>query len=317
MLESLKFVQGAVAKKDLLPEMTHFRIRNGTVKAYNGKMAICSPIEFDIDCMPKADMLVSAIQQCDETVSLSMTPAKRLKITSGSFKAFVECVDSDIADVVPEGQIINVDGKILLKAFSTIQPFIGDDASRPWSNGILLRGQSAFATNNVCLVEYWLGVTFPREVNIPRSAIREVLRVAQAPEHIQLTDNSITFYYGENKWIRSQLYTPDWPELSPILDRESVQKPIDNNLFKAVESISRFVNKMGAIYMRDGAIHTEAADNLGASYAFGEPHHLGCYNHRMLMLLEGIAETVDWTAYPNPVLFFGERLRGAIIGMAM
>jgi hypothetical protein len=37
----------------------------------------------------------------------------------------------------------------------------------------------------------------------------------------------------------------------------------------------------------------------------------------MLKLLEGVATHADFTRYPNPTLFFGDRLRGAIIGMRM
>ena len=73
MLTSLKFVQGAVAKKDFLPALTHFVIENGTVRGYNGMLALCSPIPFDIACKPKAESLVKAIANCNETVTLSLT----------------------------------------------------------------------------------------------------------------------------------------------------------------------------------------------------------------------------------------------------
>lgn len=88
MLKELKFVQGAVAKKDLLPAMTHFAIEGGHVRSYNGTLALSSPIPFDIDCKPKAGPLVQAIANCNDTVTLSMTPAGKLRIQSGKFWAF-------------------------------------------------------------------------------------------------------------------------------------------------------------------------------------------------------------------------------------
>ena len=54
MLKELKFVQGAVSSKDFIPALTHFRIENGTVRSFNGLLALCSPIALDIDCTPKA-----------------------------------------------------------------------------------------------------------------------------------------------------------------------------------------------------------------------------------------------------------------------
>jgi len=35
----------------------------------------------------------------------------------------------------------------------------------------------------------------------------------------------------------------------------------------------------------------------------------------MLNLLNGNANSIDWSAYPSPCMFFGDRLRGAIVGM--
>jgi len=46
MLKELRFVQGAVAKKDFVPAMTHFRIEKGTVRSFNGNLAICSPLHW-------------------------------------------------------------------------------------------------------------------------------------------------------------------------------------------------------------------------------------------------------------------------------
>lgn len=86
MLKELKFVQGAVGKKDLLPAMTHFQIQNGHVRSYNGTLALSSPLPFDIDCCPKAEQLVKAIGQCDEVITLSMTPGNKLRVQSGKFQ---------------------------------------------------------------------------------------------------------------------------------------------------------------------------------------------------------------------------------------
>jgi hypothetical protein len=151
MLEDLRFVQGAVAKKDLLPALTHFVMENGTVRGFNGTIALCSKIAFDLACKPKAEPLIRAINNCRDTVQLSLTPAGRLSVKSGGFKAFVDCVDGETPHVLPTGKFCPLDGVALLAGLKAVQPFIGDDASRPWANGVLLKGPSMFATNNVIL----------------------------------------------------------------------------------------------------------------------------------------------------------------------
>lgn len=316
MLKELKFVQGAVAKKDLVPGMTHFKIEDGFVRAYNGVLALCSPISFDINCTPKADQLVKVLSNCNDTVLLSMSPNGRLRVQSGPYRAFVECEDGETPHVEPKGDIVNFDGEVLLRAVTTLLPFIGNDASRPWTNGVLLKGGSAFATNNVCLIEYWLGTQVPFVVNIPSMAIREMMRVNEPPLHCQLDGNSLTLHYSDGRWIRTQLLETTWPDLTKILDVSSNPQPLDPRLFEALEALSNMTDKAGRVYMRDGVLQTHNSDaESGASYELDGLGIEGTYQINMLRLLEGVATSADFTRYPDPTMFFGDMLRGAIIGM--
>jgi hypothetical protein len=342
MLNELKFVMGAVAKKDFLPAMTHFAIEKGTVRAYNGVVALSTPLACDIDCKPKADKLVQAIAKCpaDSPTVLSMTTAGRLSIKSGAFKAFIECVEGETPHVLPDGEVIRLDmevapqldeagnevappltlGDVLLRALRVLAPFIGDDASRPWSNGVLFKGQSAFATNNVILVEYWIGVQIPIEVNVPRVAIREMLRINEAPTHAQVTSTSMTFHYKNDKWIRTQLLDLGWPDLSPLLDKTCAAVKLDDALFDGLEKLEPFADKMGRVFIKGGVLSTIAFGDgqpidEGAYFELPNFPFDGIYQIQMLMLLRGVALQADLSMYPSPCIFYGDLLRGAIIGM--
>jgi len=315
MLKELRFVQGAVAKKDFVPAMTHFRIEKGTVRSFNGNLAICSPIALDLECVPKAETLVRAISNCEEEVVLTLTEKKRLRVQSGNFKAFIETVDTDATHPEPSGEIVQIDGTALFRAFDKISTFVGNDASRPWTNGILLRGQSAFATNNVCVIEYWLAIDIPFVVNIPGSAVKEVIRVGEPPSHLQLDNNSVTFHYSGGRWIRTQLYVTEWPDISKVLDHRCDPVPVDPRLFPALDNLTAFSDDLTRIHIKDGVLRTHIDDETGASYEVNGLGIGGIYQIKMLRLLEGVAETADFTRYPQPILFFGDNLRGAIVGM--
>jgi len=319
MLKDLKFVQGAVAKKDLLPAMTHFRIEDGHVRSFNGQMAISSPIAFDINCTPKADQLVKAIAQCSDEIVLSMTAGNRLRIQSGRFRAFIETIEGETVHPLPEGDEVHFDGEALLDACKTLKPFIGNDASRPWANGMLLQGYSAYATNNASLAEYWLGTPFPCQINIPRSCINEMLRVDEAPTHAQLHERSITFHYVDGRWIRSQLLDGEWPfeKIADILKVPCEPKPIPTELFEGIETLQKMADGTSRIYMKDGLLRTHLEEFTGAVFEVDGLDFEGCYNLAIFGLLNGVATNADFSAYPNPCLFFGEKVRGAIIGMRM
>lgn len=315
MLKELKFVMGAVAKKDFVPAMTHFKIENGFVRSFNGAMALCSPIAFDINCVPKADELVRAIANCGDTTLLSMTEAGKLRVQSGAFKAFVSTVDGDTPHPEPAGEFVQFDGQSLLAAVKAVFPFIGDDASRPWSNGMLLRGKSAYATNNVCLVEYWIGTQVPVEVNIPRAAIQEMLRIDEPPTHAQMDANSITFHYSDGRWIRTQLLETEWPDLSPVLDVQCSPSSIDPGLFDALDTIAGFADDLNRVYLSEGLVRTHQEDELGASYEVPGWLADGIYKIKYLQLLRDVAQTADFTRAPDPIIFYGKNIRGAIAGM--
>jgi DNA polymerase III sliding clamp (beta) subunit (PCNA family) len=316
MLTELKFVQGAVAKKDFVPALTHFAISEGRVRGYNGMMALCSPIPFDVKCNPKAEPLIKAIGNCTDTIQLAMTKAGRLSVRSGKFKAFIDCVEGDTPHVLPEGQPIDLDGMVLLEALKVVSPFIGTDASRPWSNGVLLEGQSAFATNNITAVEYWTGASVPRPLNIPSAAVKELLRIDEPLNRIQLTDTSVTFHFEGERWLRTQLLATEWPDLRKILSCPSNAQPLDELLFEALEQVKPFVDKLGRIRFKGGGkIATHQDDSEGACYEMDGFDHTGVYQIDMLNLLKGVVTSIDWSTYPSPCMFFGDRLRGAIIGM--
>lgn len=315
MLTELKFVQGSVAKKDFLPALTHFAIEGGLVRGYNGSIALCSPIPFDLACKPKAEPLIKAIALCEETVSLSITAAGRLSVKSGKFRAVVDCIEGPTAHVEPEGEMLEIDGAGLLAALKMVLPFVGDDATRPWVNGVLLRGQSAFATNNVSLVEYWVGTAFPILINLPRAAVKEIVRIDEAPVSAQYTENSFTLHYTGNRWLRSQLLPTDWPDLAAILDKPSNPKPIDTRIFKGLETLKPFIDKLGRVYFSNGSMCTHEGEDEGATFTLDETSIDGVYRLEILRLLEGAAATIDWSLYPQPCIFYGDRLRGALIGM--
>lgn len=317
MLNELRFVQGAVGKKDLIPALTHFRIENNTIRSFNGTLALCCPIPCDLECTPKAIPFVKAIQLCKETITLNLTKNGRLSVRSGSFSSFIECVPEEVETphVLPEGEEYVVNGAALLEAFKTMLPLIGDDASRPWSNGLLLRGQSAFATNNVIAVEYWIGSDFPSECNIPRECIVEMLRIKETPLRMQLTDKSITFHYEGGRWIRAALLATNWPDMSKVLNAKTNPKPIPSEFFDALLNLEPFSDKLGRVYIYSNNLSTCLEEGEGANYKLPGLGFEGVYQISMLKLLQGIATSADMSSYPAPCHFYGDRLRGAIVGL--
>lgn len=313
---ALKFARGAVSKKEFVPALTHFQIAHGRVTGYNGSLSLSAPIDLDIDCCPKAAPFANAVEACEETAQLHLTPAGKLSIRSGKFRALLDCLPLEAFPVVmPEGQPVAIDGE-LLPALRRLYDFTAEDASRPWAAGILLDGGSAYASNNIVLIEYWLGYHFPFRVNVPRATIQEMLRIGEEPVGLQLTGNSATFHYEGDRWLRTQLNSIEWPDVAGLLDRATGSEDaplVPEDLFTALETLTPFVGDTGQLYFSSGLLCT-SLDGEGASVEIGDVPDCS-YNVKMLKLLQPVAERIDFAAYPSPVPFYGERLRGFIAGM--
>lgn len=304
-----------MSKKDSNLEMKHFAIEAGHIRATNGTLTLGSPIDVDINCAPKAELLYHAIGKCKDVTSLKMTPTGRLSVVSGKFRALIPCVDMmSIPHPKPTGMRIDVDGAALLDAFDKLERFVGKDELRPFTNGILLRGQSAFATNNTCLVEYWLGVDVPT-LNIPLQAVTEALRIGEAPTTCMSDGNTFTMLYPDNRWVKTLLLATEWPDLSHILDKPSSQVPVPEELFTGLDAVKAFDGDRRIWFTEDGVKAMATGGGDEAYYAVEGLHPAGCYRAEMLALIKDVATTADFSAYPEPVLFYGKNLRGAIMGL--
>lgn len=319
--KALKFVRGAVAgKNSLLTEMTHYAIEDGQVRAFNGVLSINSPIDFPFDCYPKADKFGLALTHCESDVmTLSLMDNGKLRVQGGRFRAFVDTLEGPMPHPKPSGTVYDIDGEKLLACMERLYPFIGTDASRPWSNGILFADYSAFATNNVILVQHWLGVDFPR-VNVPAVAIKELRRIGEPPHRIQVDNHSLTFFFSEDRWLHTLLLATDWPDVNAIFEgafAEPSFTEVPEELFPGLETIKPFAEKNNWVFFRDGWIYTTKEDDTGASYEVPGLPDQGVYNLNMLSLLDGNCDQVDFGAYPDPVPFKDNILRGVILGLVV
>lgn len=317
ILAALKFCAGSVAKKAYVPELTHFCIENGRVKGFNGTLALSTPIAFDFACKPEASKLIDVIANCDETIQMTLTAAGRLSVKSGAFKAIVKCIEGDTPHQEPEGDIVQLNGEAFFEGIKTVAPFIGEDAARRWCHGILFKDQSLYCTNNVILVQYWIGVDFPRSINLPRAAVKEMLRIGEAPLYAQVGETSVTFHYEGERWLRTQLYsTEEWPDIGRLLNAPSQLKPIDPAIFEGLEKLKKLVEEDGTIFFNKerGLMTTHEDADEGGSYALSNIVADGKFNIQMLQKLDGVAEHIDFGAYPQPCAFQKGMLRGVIVG---
>jgi len=300
-----------------VPELAHFVIENGSIRGYNGALALGAKINLDLNCKPKAIPFFKAISNCQDTIQMALTGAGKLSIKSGKFKAIIECLDEETMNIQPDGDVYEIDGAALLKALKIVVNLIGVDASRPWCEGVLLKEGSLFVTNNVILVEHWLGFIAPHPVNIPKIAIKELLRIGDAPVKCLVSNSTISFLYADDRWIRSQLLDVNWPNVSALLGGEANLELVDKTIFDGLEVVAHFADKANRIFFNHNVISTCQDASLGAEYEIDSVVPESVFNIDMFKLLKNVATKIDLSAYPKPCPFVGENLRGVIVGLKL
>lgn len=317
MLANLKFVQGAIRRNVIAPELEHYQIINGRVTGFNGHMALSAPVDLDLTAYPRADLFYKALEACQDSVSMDMTGNGRLAIRSGGFRAFIPCLESVSFDIKPAGdEFPSPPG--LVDDMRMLLPFISEDASRPWSMGLLVADGCYTATNNVTLIQKWSGHGLPR-FNFPRFAVAELVRNGVDPITIQSDGNSVSFHYGDGRWLRTQLYSDAWPydKLNSVMSADDDAQPLTEGFAEAVTKIAPFTEEKGShIYFTGEGLATDREDGVGVRVALEGLPDGPVFSVHQLKLISGVAEKVDWLLYPNPCIFYGDNLRGCIMGMS-
>lgn len=316
--DALQFIKGAVAKKDFVPALKHVFIKDKTIQAFNGHIALSSPVDFDHNIAPVADDFIRAVDQCKAEPKMHVTAGGKLSIKDGSFKVFVKLTDVEtFPEMEPEGDMYDCDSDIL-HAFKTLQPFIGDDASRPWSAGVIIRDGFAYATNNTVLACYTKKIQIPFNIIIPTDAVRELVRVKKPVQQLQVSERSITFHFEGGQWLRCNLLDQLAPDFHSILSQcdydITKMKPIPDDLAERILRLKPFMDKKNpqVIFRQEGMF--TAPDESGASddeYSFP----FSVFRQEPVTHVVGQASHWDLSSYPGACSFVGEHISGVIIGI--
>lgn len=318
MLTDFKFLTAAVARKDFVEELCHFHIHGGRAWAFDGMMSMSTKVDVGLTVRPHASSFIKAIEACGEKseIAMHLTDAGRLSVNAGKFRAFVNCLDVNQDAVIPkpEGEEVELTDE-LLASLTELAPFMSIDASRPWAQGLRIFGGSTYATNNIILVQRWHGSEFPYEVIVPSDFVKAVIKINQKPISAQVTHSSLTFHYPDERWIRTQLVVGKWPEnLENIFKDTPVAKPLPEEFFPALDQLKPFMDDSGRVYIYPDRVATAQTDGEGAAVAIETEIDGALFHLEQLRLLQTVMKRIDLAAYPAPCPWYGQKMRGMIVG---
>lgn len=324
LLQSLKFVQGAVASTDMNPVLTNFRIKDRKVIGFNGRIAICAPIDLDLDIVPNAKQLTKAISACNDTIVAHQMRNGKLSIQSGNISSVIDCDDPKNYPAIENyGMFYSLENQNLVAGLRSVHPFVSKDDNKPWANGVLLKGQSLYATNSIVMIQGWLGNKFEGEFIIPEPTVKELIRIGEEPVNIQSQKGRLTFHYKNGAWLSTQVYDLEWPKIDTLISEVHVSKTKlwnqagDEKFFDLMKKIKPFCGDFQKVYFFEDTISSVSKEHSGAAgtQITTLQSWRGIYNINSILQLEGIAEKIWFGSYPKPIPFQGKTCRGAILSI--
>jgi DNA polymerase III sliding clamp (beta) subunit (PCNA family) len=314
MLHALNIVKGAVSIKDLVPVLTHVAVHEGRLHAFNGRLHISAPCpelkgySFTVPLTP----FIAAVEVCEGVPKLQHADNILTLSGAGSFSASMPTGQVEAFPLAePEGKKVKV--KNMLGVLKALHPFIGEDASRPWSAAVLFDGTCAYATNNVILVEAEVGGSGMPYLVLPSHAVDEVLRLGMEPQFLSVTPNAVVIHYPFGIWLRTTVVEEKWPDVKAILKghQEGANAiPIPKSLRKAVEQIRAFCPdpKHPYISFQEERVSTlDGVTRASVGGLEGRGIGKGTYHADPLLKALSVAYSADWGRFPR-VPFYGASL---------
>ena len=317
ILDAIKTVRSAVATKDIVPVLTHYFIDGGTITASNGRMSITAQCDSTLQhVIVPAEPFLRAVDACCGDMVLSKG-AQRLTVKDGRFKATLPLLHEPFPAIpLPQKLSTDIGMGLLYNALRNLAPFVGQDATRPWANGILLSNGSAFATNNVTLAS--MPVTWEFDpVIIPAHAVAEVVRMG-VPKYVTVDpDRAIAFMY-ESHWLVAALIDGVWPDVASMITEVAPGMLQADRIAQAVHTVAAFcdANKQPFIQLHGQVVGTVPDIDCAQCAVPGVDLPHCAFNAAMLSLVLTKATGINLNTAPNPCYFSNSDngLEGVIAG---
>lgn len=316
LLSALKFI-GLIAKDIGTSSETHVRLQSNWATASNGILALGHPIKENFLCCPQNKLFVDALSKCS-TYEINEIDVSRISIKSGKFKAIIPCLAPELVNIIgPDDPIAIIDNR-LKDGFEAVGIPEINNAQTIYNASILLNGQSIVGTDGKVIIEYWHGIDLPKGLPIPKNLIGPLTKSGKNLAKFGFSPSSVTFWFDDGAWIKSQLYVEEWPDIAAVLDRPSQQKPVPKDFFNGLDAIRGFTDT--SVYFGANEVRSHQDGATGASYAVTGLPSGPIFNLKQLLMIKPYVETIDFqVAGPNGgnmLLWFGKNCRGAISGIS-
>ncbi len=313
LLTALEFV--TLAAKDVgPPHVIHLHIFDKRCSGSNGIVAAGALIEEDLQACPHAHLFLEAMIRAGASFQLVQT-GDALSVKSDDYSALVPCAKAgDVMPAMPDPQQWPCNDK-LIEALEICGKLAIENAESVVAASVLIRSGSCVGTNRNVIIEYWHGNDLPTMV-MPKAAVSILTKIKKEIRGFGYSAESLTLWYADGTWMKSQLYTETWPDVDKLLNIKADPKLLQKGFFEAVDAVESFTCEDGVVYFKDSKLTTVANDSLDPDL-WAERDVKGLpdgpsFSVKNLGLIRPHVKLIDWNRGDGIGFFTGDGVRGVI-----
>lgn len=314
LVTALTFISAASKDTKQGLYQKHIHIGGQMAVAFDGVLAAGHPIDEDFVAFPNLEQLRAALETCGKQLSLTLGDGT-IEVKGENVHAVVQCLPAaDMHLTVPDPNGWQLDD-VIKAAFEACIRYTREGGTKVHESAILLGANTCIGTNGSALIEYWHGVNLP-DMILPRAFCHAVMKTKAKLVGFGWGDGrSVTFWFEDGSWIKSQLYAEGFPmNARTIMDVQATLSPVAPDFVKAIEAVVAFSD--------DGTVTLEAGQIIGgsdsgpagAAYDVKDMKVAGKrrYNASFILKVADLIQTIDIDTDPARLIWYGDKVRGII-----
>lgn len=318
LLTALRFVSVAQNDKGQSPYMMHCAFREHDVVAFDGILAAGYPVVEQLAGCPHTNKLIAALSKVRGQYSMVLLDSLELSISSDEFRALVPCIKPEFIDDITQHNVTKYPiGNSWKNAAEIAGMYCTDNAETIVGAAILTGGSSLFGTNaSTGFVEAFTGWSMPNDLIVPKAFVNAVVKSKLDLESFSFNDLSLTFYFTNGAWLRTQLYVDQYPKLDSLLAvfDAATPTPIPADFWKAIEAVIPH-SATGQVFFEGNQVRSHGSTKLGASHTCDGLPFAVALPYKTLKLMKDVMTHADFTTDNKMVVFYNweQNIRGAVM----
>ncbi len=314
MKDAIAKIKTALATNKLVPQLDHYLIQDGMLKASNGGLIAATPIDIKGALLLPGAELEKIVARFDKP-KITITE-NEMKFKEGRFSAKLRLPPLDSIEFASPGEKWGKVPADLIPALARAKPFVATNDARAWAAATCLEDGLIWATNNNSMVKIACKGLRGAGQLFPIGAIEYLVQQPEHPKGMILTDSYAAFSWEDGSWMRTQLIVGEFPKnaeqiLAGAVGIAARITPEWREAYQKVAALSEHDIHIYADKITGGKDHSDVEYEIKSAVPDGG---VSVWSGKFLGPVLDACTHMAFDAWPNPAQFNGEGLTGVVVG---